>query len=122
MKTLKHIELSSDLLDKIATFFPSKKFKTQSHLFYEGQIPISGYLIIDGSIQVSHKKKFKKILNSGYLLGINELLNKKPIHLSAEAFPNTEICFLDKTTLQEILNGADAELLELFNSLLEKAA
>lgn len=121
MKSLKHIELSRDLINKITTFFPSKKFKSQSHLFYEGQIPISGYLILDGSIQVSYKKKFKKMLNAGYLLGVNELLNKKPIQLSAEAFPNTEVCFIDKTTLMEIFQGADKELLILFKNLFEKA-
>lgn len=122
MKSLKHIELSRDLINKITTYFPSKKFKSQSHLFYEGQIPISGYLIIDGSIQVSYKKKFKKMLNAGYLLGVNELLNKKPIQLSAEAFPNTEVCFIDKTTLLEIFQGADTELLTLFKTLYEKVA
>lgn len=121
MKSLKHIELSRDLINKITTYFPSKKFKSQSHLFYEGQIPISGYLILDGSIQVSYKKKFKKMLNAGYLLGVSELLNKKPIQLSAEAFPNTEVCFIDKTTLMEIFQGADKELLVLFKTLFENA-
>ena len=121
MKSLKHIELSSDLVKKITTYFPSKKFKSQAHLFYEGQIPISGYLILDGSIQVSHKKKFKKMLHAGYLLGLNELLNKKPIQLSAEAFPNTEVCFLDKTTLMEIFSGPENELVTFFKSILESA-
>lgn len=117
MKSLKHIELSRHLIEKITTYFPSQKFKSQSYLFYEGQIPISGYLILDGSIQVSYKKKFKKMLSSGYLLGINELLSKKPIQLSAEAFPNTEICFIDKTTLMEIYQGDDTELLTIFKNL-----
>jgi CRP-like cAMP-binding protein len=121
MKSVKHIELNSDLIDKITDYFPSKKFKSQSHLFYEGQIPISGYLVLDGSIQVSYKKKFKKMLNAGYLIGVAELLNKKPIQLSAEAFPNTEICFLDRTTLLEIFKGHDVELVALFKALIEKA-
>ena len=121
MKSVKHIELSSDLIDKITSYFPSKKFKTQSHLFYEGQIPISGYLVLDGSIQVSYKKKFKKMLNAGYLIGVAELLKKQPIKISAEAFPNTEICFLDKTTLLELFKEHDNELVELFKALIEKA-
>jgi CRP-like cAMP-binding protein len=122
MKSVKHIKLSSELIKKITSYFPSRKFKSQAHLFYEGQIPISGYLILDGSIQVSYKKKFKKMLNAGYLLGIAELINKKPIKLSAEAFPNTEICFLDKTTLLEILQGHDIELVDLLKPLLETNA
>lgn len=122
MKSVKHIELSTDLIDKITAYFPSKKFKSQSHLFYEGQIPISGYLVLDGSIQVSYKKKFKKMLNAGNLIGIKELFDKKPIQLSAEAFPNTEICFIDKTTLMEIFQGPETELLLLFKALVEKVA
>lgn len=103
MKNIKHIELSRELLEKIVSYFPTKKYKAQSHLFYEGQIPISGYLIIDGSIQISKKKKFKKLLTSGSVVGIDELLSKKPVDISAEVFPNTELCFLDKSTLLELL-------------------
>ena len=62
------------------------------------------------------------MLNSGYLLGISELLNKKPIQLSAEAFPNTEVCFIDRTTLMEIFQGNDTELLTLFKTLYKNIA
>lgn len=119
MKSLKHMQISNELITKIIQYFPSKKFKSQSHLFYEGQVPISGYLILNGSIQISYKKKIKKILNAGHLLGLAELLNKKPILLNAEALPNTEVCFIDKTTLLEIFKGTDTELLTFFKSLLE---
>lgn len=114
MKQLSHIELSSDLIKKIASYFPSKKYKTQSHLFYEGQVPISGFLILDGSIQITQKRKLKKMLKAGYLLGVFELLNKKPIEISAEVYPDTEICFLDKTTLLELSKSPENELSHLF--------
>lgn len=119
MKQISHIEISSELVKKITSYFPSKKYKTQSHLFYEGQVPISGFLILGGSIQISQKRKFKKILKPGYLLGVFELLNKKPIQISAEVYPNTEICFLDKTTLLEMAQKPDSELSGLFKSFLE---
>lgn len=120
MKSLKHIELSSDLVKKISTYFPSKKFKAQAHLFYEGQIPISGFLILEGSIQITKKNKFKKLISKNNLIGLFELLSKKPISLSAEAFPNTEVCFLDQTTLLEIFKEPHSELAAFFKSLIEK--
>lgn len=119
MKSLKHIELSRDLIDKIIAHFPTKVYKAQSHLFYEGQIPISGYLVIDGSIQVSKKKKFKKMLQKGSLIGVNELMNKTPIAMSAEVFPNTQVCFLDRTTLMEIESEKDKELSGLLKTIFE---
>lgn len=102
MKQLSHIELSSDLIKKITTYFPSKRYKTQSHLFYEGQVPISGFLILNGTVQITQKGKLKKLLKAGYLLGVFELMNKKPIEISAEVYPNTDICFLDKSTILEL--------------------
>lgn len=119
MKQISHIEISNELIKKITSYFPSKKYKTQSHLFYEGQIPISGFLVLNGSIQISQKRKFKKILKPGYLVGVFELLNKKPIQISAEVYPNTEICFLDKTTLLEMTEKPDSELFALFKPFLE---
>lgn len=120
MKSIKYIELSNELVKKIISYFPTKKYLTQSHLFYEGQVPISGYLLLNGCIKVTQKKKLHKILNPGHVLGVNELLTTKPISLSAEAFPNTEICFMDKTTLNEIFQNPEPELALLINFLMDR--
>lgn len=120
MKELKHIKLSDKLIKKICTYFPSKKYKTLSPLFYEGQIPISGYLILNGSIQITNKKKYKKILMSGALVGLTELMNKIPSKMNAEVFPNTEVCFLDKSSLNEFKEKADPELQDIFREVTEE--
>ena len=119
MKSIKFIELNADLLEKIHQFFPSKKYKTQSHLFYEGQIPISGYLILDGSIKISKKKKLKKILSAGSVIGVDELIEKKPVDVSAEVYPNTELCFIDKTTLLEIIKKETLDLSKTLKKVFE---
>lgn len=122
MKLSKPIELSRDLVKKITAQFPSQIYKTSSTLFYEGQIPISAFLIVDGSIQISKKKKFKKLLSSGALLGLSDLFNKNPSSISAEVFPNTEVCFLDRTTILELCTKVDTELATLMRELLEMQA
>jgi CRP-like cAMP-binding protein len=119
MKSIKFIELNADLLEKIHQFFPSKKYKTQSHLFYEGQVPISGYLILDGSIKISKKKKLKKILSAGSVIGVDELIQKKPVDVSAEVYPNTELCFIDKTTLLEIIKKETLDLSKTLKKVFE---
>ncbi len=118
MKEFKHFELSARLIKRLSAFFPSKIYKTLSPLFYEGQIPISGYLILNGSIQITSKKKLKKIFESGSLIGLNELINKKPSNVSAEVFPNTKVCFLDKSSLCELQKIEDDELQTLLGKLL----
>lgn len=119
MKHQKHIELSPEQVEEIRTHFSSKKFKSQSYLFYEGQIPISGYLILDGTIQISANNKYKKILTNGTIIGVHELLKKEPIMISAEVFPNTELCFLDKSTMQEMLENENQELSKVLKDIFE---
>lgn len=118
MKVASHHDLSNDLIKEITEQFPSKTYKTHSVLFYEGQIPISGYLIIDGAIQITSKKKFKKVLSSGTLIGIMELIHKKPSQMSAEIFPNTIVCFLDISTVQEVCTKFDTNLSIFFKNLI----
>lgn len=126
MKGREHIQIQQETIDELLTRFPVRTFKTHSHLFYEGQVPISGYLIISGNIQISKKRKSKKILNKGTLIGINELLNKNPIGISAEVFPNSEICFLDRSTIIEVLeqvgkdgNNEDEHLADVLKNIIE---
>lgn len=118
MKRPVHIELSSDNIKKITAHFPTKTYKANSTLYYEGQIPISGYLIVIGNIQISKKKKFKKILSSGCIIGVSELINKIPSQISAEVFPNSQICFLDKSTILELCLIVDSELSRLLQNIL----
>lgn len=114
MKLHTHIKISAELIKKLIALFPTKTYKVSSPLFYEGQIPISGYLILDGSIQISKKKKFKKILNAGTLLGVKELMLRKPISVSAEVFPNTAICYLDQSTIHDLCQAEDSDLAQFF--------
>ena len=119
MKTNTHIEISKDILDQILSYFPSKKYKVQSHLFYEGQVPISGFLIINGAVKISNGKMFSKILSTGTIVGIDEHINKRPIPLSAEVYPNTEICFIDKGTLMDLFTHTNNEIARYFKKLCE---
>ncbi len=51
--------------------------------------------------------------------GLNELLDKKPSTISAEVFPNSQLCFLDKSTLKEILLNNEHELSNSLKDILE---
>lgn len=113
MKFIKHIDLSRSLIEKLKVHFPIKVFKSHSHLFYEGHIPISGFLIIDGTIQVSKKNKLKKLLSKGTLVGLRELLSKTPSNISVEVFPNTEVFFLDRSTVLELKENGNSEIKSL---------
>lgn len=81
------------------------RYTAHSELFYEGQTPMVGYLLIDGHIQLLRNKKVKKILDAGTLLGVRELMTNAPMTYTAQILPETTVLFLDKSTIFELLKG-----------------
>lgn len=114
MSLLKIIKLEPNLISHIYKNSDKIKFSTEAHLFYEGQIPIVAYLIIEGNIQLQKKKKIKHTLSTGCVVGIEELIKNLPSKLSAKVLADSVICFIDKSTLKEILKDPQSGLKELF--------
>ncbi|MGZ3788801.1 MAG: cyclic nucleotide-binding domain-containing protein [Bacteriovorax sp.] len=110
MKKQNSIKLENTVIAEILKHSPQKKFQVEAPLFYEGQIPIVAYLIIEGGISLFKKKKPRKTLKAGSLLGLKELLNNSPAELSAKVQADSTICFLDKSTIQEILHKENSLL------------
>lgn len=114
MRKLNSIPLESKTIAEILKFSPMKKYHIDAPLFYEGQIPIVAFLLIEGCIQLFKNKKQKKNIKAGSLIGYTELMTNCPAELSAKVQAESTICFLDKSTIQEILlkkNSALAMLL-----------
>lgn len=119
MSVTKTIKLDSSLINKIVEFSPARKFTSASPLFYEGQVPIVAYLVLSGSVVISKNKKIKTIVKEGNIIGLNELLKHSPSKYSAQASPESSLCFLDKSTMLEIINHGKSELSNFFTELTE---
>lgn len=119
LKTL--IRLDRDHINQIRNIaLKENSFKSASTLFYEGQTPIVAYLIIDGVVNLIKNRKIKTSLRTGALIGLKELMANRPVPLEAKVEPNSSIVFLDRSTVQEIINasyGSDLSL--LFRELVE---
>ncbi|WP_127715883.1 cyclic nucleotide-binding domain-containing protein [Halobacteriovorax sp. HLS] len=115
-----YLKISKELITKIKKISSPHCYSTQSKLFYEGQTPIVAYLLLNGYIHLTKNNKIKGILDPGTLLGFKELMNNEAVDMDAEILPNTEVCFLDRSTILEILNHKeqDDELQEFFSSLI----
>lgn len=114
MSIIKTIKLNPTCIAKIKEISPARKFALTSPLFYEGQVPIVAYLILEGSIVLFKNKKIKTIVKPGYLIGLNEVMNNAPSKMSAEVKADSTLCYLDKSTLMEIINLEKSELSKLF--------
>lgn len=59
-------------------------------------------------------KKIKKILKPGSLIGLSEMMTNAPSKLTAQVQAETTLCFLDKSTVKEIIHHEeDSDLTRL---------
>jgi CRP-like cAMP-binding protein len=121
MKKIHFVNLSEKAikcLKKIATF---KRYSEDSPLHYQGQIPIVAYLIVKGNILLLKNSEIYHKLTKGYIIGYRELCLNAPSMFTAEVLGNTELCYIDKSTLLEIKNSKNTEIhllyLELKNAI-----
>lgn len=103
MRKLNSILLEQKIVTELLKHSPHKKYLVEAPLFYEGQIPIVAFLLVEGCIQLLKKKKTKKNLKAGSLIGYKEMMSNSPAELSATVQPDSTVCFLDKSTIKEIL-------------------
>lgn len=101
------LKLDSTQIEYLKSISQENFYSTETALFYEGQIPVTAILLIEGQINITKGKKVKTTLRSAMLLGVKELMNNAPSTTSAIALANTLVCFLDKSTIMEIINNND---------------
>lgn len=115
--------LDATLIEKIKSVAPIHRYTVSTDLFYEGQTPVVAFLLLDGHVQLVKNKKIRKVLNKGDLIGLKELVHHSPFPLSAQVLPNTDMIFLDKSTIFEILDvHHDPELSEVFKEIIHDEA
>lgn len=115
--------LTPEMIEKIKSVAPIHRYTVSTDLFYEGQTPVVAFLLLEGHVQLVKNKKIRKVLNSGDLIGLKELIQHSPFPLSAQVLPNTDMVFLDKSTILEILDLVhDSELSEVFKEIIHSEA
>lgn len=100
-------EATNKVLEKLELICTPREFHIATDLYYEGHTPVVAYLILDGKVNLTKRKKIKTIAERGVILGIKELMSHSPCEFGAKVQPNSKICFLDKSTIFEILNCDD---------------
>jgi CRP-like cAMP-binding protein len=105
MLDAKTIKLNQEFITRITASSPTIKYSLSSPLFYQGQVPIVAYLVIDGAVALYRSKNSKNLIKPGYLIGLNELMTNSPSRMHAEVKAESSLCYLDKSTMLEIINN-----------------
>lgn len=72
------IRLDDKNIKKIQSITTTRKFPIESDLFYEGQTPCVAYLLLEGQINLLKGRSVRSRLDSGYLIGVPELMKHEP--------------------------------------------
>ncbi len=101
-------------LKKIAHF---KTFSANTPLYYQGQTPIVAYFILRGHVLLLKGNKIYHEITKGCLIGYRELSLNIPSLFTAKALSETEIYYIDKSSLLEIKNSKSSGLRRLYTEL-----
>ncbi len=116
------IQLSEELAKKILSIAEERTYSTDVDLYYEGHIPVVAYLIVKGSGHLFKKRRKDVPLKSSNLIGFIEVLTHEPSIYGAHINAGSHVVFLDRSTIQEVMNQEfDEELKEIFEKLLAHA-
>lgn len=116
------IHVSPEVIKKLKSIAPSHSYTVESELFYENHTPVVAYLIIEGKGKLFKKRRKDIPLKSGDLIGLIELVNHSPSPYGAQVKSDTTLLFLDRSTLNEIIEeDIDEDLKKIFQDLLVHA-
>ncbi len=116
------IKLEKKQIEKLKQICRIQTLVNPTPLFYQGHVPMVAYLVLDGAVNLTKNKKLKTIVRSGGVIGAKELITHSPSTVTAEAHSNTTVCYLDRSTVQDIMNNGDPELSHLFQEYFESHA
>jgi CRP-like cAMP-binding protein len=108
-KNLKIEEVTSYHVEAFQNFTSPRIYNTESELIYEGQTPHAGYLLLEGEIHFIKRRSIIQKILPGTLFGVAELMNKTPFKFTVKIMPNSKVCILDRSTIQELLQGLESD-------------
>lgn len=104
------ISLSPQQLEKVLDFGTTLKCPKDTPLFYEGHIPIVVYVLKSGIIQIGKSRKETQMIRPGQVIGLKDFSAQTPSLFWATALKDSELIYIDKSTLNEIIHHGPNEL------------
>jgi signal-transduction protein with cAMP-binding, CBS, and nucleotidyltransferase domain len=89
-----------------------------SPLYYNNQIPHVACFVISGKLEIVTSSKRKKFITEGNLIGVRELMNNSTANVTVNLIRGTQIAFLDRSSIKNIINGRHENLASFFKSIL----
>lgn len=116
--------LSNDELETLSQGKRNMTFKKGQVIFSEGNQPHGIYCIYSGKVKIHKlgdegKEQIVRLANSSDMIGYRSVLNSDKYFASATAIEDTEVCFIAKSQIIELIKTNPNFSLSLINLLSE---
>lgn len=91
-------------LEIIEQIWPPRALPRNCDILYEDHYPCQAIVFISGKVTLKRRKKVMTVMEAGQVFGIHALLKGQPIKYTVSVSKGTKVCFLDKTTLLELIS------------------
>jgi CRP-like cAMP-binding protein len=118
------IKLSQAASDELLAFLkkssPLHFYESGSKLFYESQVPVVAYILVEGEITLKQNGKARDHIKDVSLIGLAQMVKGKNSPLSAEVTKKSKIYYLDKSHYKELFQASEAsEIKGIISDILE---
>ncbi len=110
--------LQPAIIERLKSYAPPLLYSIDQAIHYEGHIPIVGYLLLEGQIKLTRNDRLKLVLEAGHLFGLAELMNGISFDFTAKVSKQSRICYLDRSTVLEIMESEDQLSRQFLDSVL----
>lgn len=97
--------LNSEEVAFLLAQIPARQFNVEEALIYAGQVPLAGYVLLEGKITIEKRGSPPRDIPVNSLICVRELLNDMPIRQTVKIASGSKAIILDKSTVLEIMEN-----------------
>lgn len=97
--------LNIEEVNYLKKFASVQVFNSETTIVYKNQIPTAAYLLLNGEIEISDKRKaFSEVFKKDHLFCLKEIYLHKKIKYNINIKAGSEVLIIDRSTVIELLN------------------
>lgn len=102
-RTLAVHQLDKEQITSLLKESPARTFNVDETLVYENQVPMAGYILIEGKIIFEKKGRALKEVPLCGLICLKELLENRPVRHCVKIVAGSKAVIIDKSTALDLL-------------------
>jgi hypothetical protein len=122
MRVYKLSEFDKETLEILQLYSEIQTISADSPLYYNNHVPHVACFVISGKLQLVTKSYKYKLVEAGTLIGAEELMNNIASNVGVNLLNGTQIAFLDRSSINNIINGKHEELATFFKTIIQRTS